>query len=463
MTETVLPDNKPPYQVPTMAEVNALLPNGLTVISTFAGAGGSSLGYRMAGFRVLAACEFVPHAVECYRLNATPETVLLTEDIRQLTGEAICQAAGVAVGVLDVLDGSPPCQPFSTAGKREATWGKVRQYGDHAQRADDLFFEFIRLVKEMKPKVFVAENVSGLVKGTAKGYFKEILTAMKAAGYRTTCRVLDAQWLGVPQMRQRVIFIGVREDLKTEPAFPKPLSYRYSLREALPYILQHGTAPSHADWEASGRDAEATMVDSSLQPAPCITALAGERQNKGIGLVIEGANGFNSHGGYGVDQPMATVQAGRPGRVSRPEAAARVIHDTGGWVVDHDVTDQPCPTVTVGVNSLNACHYRVEEPYELLPPSRQKPGAFNTTKLTLDSPCPTVTVGSPGNDLAVPIPARTERRKFTIDELKAVCSFPADFRMTGSYAEQWARLGNAVPPLMMKAIASVIRDEVLAR
>src|SRR5207249_1070705 len=145
-------------------------------------------------------------------------------------------ALGKKAGEIDVLEGSPPCASFSTAGKREKGWGKIKAYSDTRQRTDDLFFEFARLLEGLQPRVFVAENVSGLVKGTAKGFFLRILAALKACGYSVRARVLDAQWLGVPQARQRLIFIGVRADLGTEPIFPKPLPYRYSVREALPQL-----------------------------------------------------------------------------------------------------------------------------------------------------------------------------------------------------------------------------------
>ncbi len=112
-----------------------------------------------------------------------------------------------------MLDGSPPCASFSTAGKREEGWGKVKLYSDARQRTDDLFFEYARILKGLQPKVFVAENVAGLVRGTAKGYFKLILAELKDCGYRVEARLLDARWLGVPQMRERVIFVGVRNDL----------------------------------------------------------------------------------------------------------------------------------------------------------------------------------------------------------------------------------------------------------
>jgi DNA (cytosine-5)-methyltransferase 1 len=152
---------KPPYLVPSMAEVMALPPNGYRVISTFAGAGGSSTGYRMAGFKVIWANEFVTAARETYGANMDSATILDGRDIREVDPAEILEATGLEVGELDVLDGSPPCASFSTAGKGAKEWGKVRSYSDTSQRTDDLFLEYARLVAGLKPKVFVAENVSG--------------------------------------------------------------------------------------------------------------------------------------------------------------------------------------------------------------------------------------------------------------------------------------------------------------
>jgi site-specific DNA-cytosine methylase len=116
---------------------------------------------------------------------------------------------------------------------------------------------------------------------------------------------------------------------------------------------------------------------------------------------------------------------------------------------------------------------------EQLPPSILKAGAYAVQDVQPDKPCPTVTIGLPGNDLAVlnsedarPCRAVTGndsfgsrgvvKRKFTIAELKRICAFPDDFILKGSYAQQWERLGNSVPPVMMKIIAEVIRDEILS-
>ena len=273
--------SKPPYAVPSMEQIRSMPWNGFNAISTFSGCGGSSTGYRMAGFKILWASEFIDAARESYAANKAPYTILDGRDIRQVQATDILQAINMKPGELDLFDGSPPCASFSTAGKREAGWGKIKKYSDKAQRTDDLFFEFSRLVRGVQPKTFVAENVSGLVKGTAKGYFLEILKELKSCGYRVSCKVLDAQWLGVPQARQRTIFIGVREDFGIDPVHPKPLAYRYSVRDALPWIVRHGTAPPHADYVASGRNNETTMVDSSRNACPTITT----SENKGVGHV----------------------------------------------------------------------------------------------------------------------------------------------------------------------------------
>lgn len=224
---------KPPYKVPSMDEIRDIPWNGYNVVSTFSGGGGSCLGYRMAGYHVLWANEFVEEAQKTYRANH-PETILDTNDIRKVTADDILLAIHKKQGEIDLFDGSPPCCAFSTAGRREKGWGQERAYSDgKSQQIENLFFEYIRLLKGLQPKTFIAENVSGLVKGTALGYFKEFLREMKKCGYRVKAQLLNAKWLGVPQSRERLIFCGVREDLNVDPVYPKPEAYSYTIRDAL--------------------------------------------------------------------------------------------------------------------------------------------------------------------------------------------------------------------------------------
>lgn len=397
--------------------------NGYTVVSTFSGGGGSCLGFEMAGYRILWANEFIPAAQKVYRANHSGVR-LDTRDIRTIQPDEILKAIRRRRGEIDVLEGSPPCASFSTAGKREKGWGKVKKYSDTAQRVDDLFFEFARLLVELQPRVFVAENVSGLVKGAAKGYFKQILAALKDCGYRVQAKLLDAQWLGVPQMRQRIIFIGVRADLNLAPVFPKPLPYRYSVRDALPWIAEVGY--------------------SKINERRFITD-------------------------FRADKPAPTIPASKEGG-SYPNyfVNARAVEDTGGQWGKGEFTDEPAPTVRAsGVGHLyieqetDISRYAIGDEWEKLKPGEQSAKYFNLVKPALDGPCPTVLATSGGYPSAAQALHPTEKRKFSIAELKGICGFPDDFVLTGTYAQQWERLGRAVPPVMMYHIARAIKEGIL--
>ena len=200
-----------------------------TVISTFAGCGGSSLGYSMSGFQELLAVEWDQNAVDTFKLNF-PEVPVYHGDIAKLSVEEVLKMTGLKEGELDVFDGSPPCQGFSTAGKRNM-----------ADSRNQLFKEYVRLLRGLKPKVFVMENVSGMVKGKMKLIFAEILQELKASGYQVSARLMNAMYFNVPQSRQRMIFIGVRDDLGIEPSHPKVESGVYVLSSALidtpPYMV----------------------------------------------------------------------------------------------------------------------------------------------------------------------------------------------------------------------------------
>jgi len=192
----------------------------LTVISLFCGAGGSSLGYQWAGFKELLAIDFDKNAHETFKMNFDCPAWL--RDVKTVTAKEVMDFCKIKEGELDILDGSPPCQGFSTAGKRQV-------FDDR----NDLFKEYVRLIEGLKPKVFVMENVSGMIKGKMKGKFKEILLTLKALPYQVKCKLMNAKYYQVPQSRERLIFIGVRNDLGVEPSFPIPGKKLITVREAL--------------------------------------------------------------------------------------------------------------------------------------------------------------------------------------------------------------------------------------
>lgn len=219
-----------------MKEINQVKPNGFKVVSTFSGGGGSCLGYRMCGYKVLWANEFIPEAARTYKANHL-HSIMDERDIRTIKPEEILEAINMESGDIDLFDGSPPCSAFSAAGSRHKNWGKEKAYSDKKQsNVEDLFFEYARILEGLQPKVFVAENVEGLITGKTKGYFKDIIKRLKECGYKVTAKVINAKWLGVPQNRKRLIFIGVRNDLWKEEyknyTHPKPFDYLVTLSEA---------------------------------------------------------------------------------------------------------------------------------------------------------------------------------------------------------------------------------------
>src|SRR3990167_2625313 len=156
--------------------------NAPTAISLFAGCGGSSLGYSIAGFRELLAVEWDRNAIDTFHLNF-PDIEIYTGDICSLTVDKILRITGLKPGELDILDGSPPCQGFSTAGKRQMTDSR-----------NQLFKSFVSLINGLQPKVFVMENVQGQIKGDMKGIFKEIITSLRELNYKVKVKLMNSKY-----------------------------------------------------------------------------------------------------------------------------------------------------------------------------------------------------------------------------------------------------------------------------
>jgi len=304
----------------------------LTVISTFAGCGGSSLGYKWAGFRELLAIDSEPHAVETFKLNF-PGVDVWQADIRKVTAAAILKRTGIKKGELDVLDGSPPCQGFSTAGKRKVT--DVR---------NDLAWEFIRLIDGLNPRAFVMENVSGMAKGGMRGRFNEILAGLKATGYRVEVRKLNAMYYGVPQSRERIIFIGMRE--RQEIEWPKRQAI-ITARDALDGCSSDGIPPR--------TDTKGNRLADNTRP--------GDSNSEHFSIL----------------------------RIAR---------------------NRPAPTVPKSVTPNGTSQYL----------------------------------------------HFSEKRLCSIREISRLQTFGDEFRFVGSFTDQWARIGNAVPPKMMQAIAECVKE-----
>ncbi len=182
------------------------------VIDLFSGAGGTALGFHHAGLDHTLLVEFDKYAAATLKLNH-PDWNVLCQDVREVDFSGF-QA--------DVVEGGFPCQAFSSAGKKmgfEDTRGT-------------LFFDFARCIKQVKPKIVIGENVKGLLQHEAGKTLQVMVNALKEIGYRVAFKIVRSQYLDVPQKRERLIILGIRNDLKIPFIFPKERNYTISLREA---------------------------------------------------------------------------------------------------------------------------------------------------------------------------------------------------------------------------------------
>lgn len=196
------------WRLPDLAKVEK---NGKRVFSCFSCGGGSTMGYKLAGYEVLGNCEIDPKMMDIYQANHHPRFPFLMDVRDFLKLDDIPEE----LYDLDILDGSPPCTTFSMAGEREKNWGKAKKFreGQKAQTLDDLSFVFLDVVEKLRPRVVVMENVKGITIGKARGYCNEIIKRFKALGYVPQVFILNAATMGVPQRRERAFFIAQRADL----------------------------------------------------------------------------------------------------------------------------------------------------------------------------------------------------------------------------------------------------------
>lgn len=195
-----------------LSDLKKINKNGYKVFSCFSCGGGSSMGYKLAGYEVIGNCEIDKNMNKLYLENFSVKYnyEMGVQEFKNL--ENLPQD----LFNIDILDGSPPCSTFSIAGEREKNWSKEKKFreGQEKQVLSDLFFDFIDIVERLKPKVIIAENVKGIIAGNAKGYVNAIIKRLNNIGYDTQIFLLNAATMGVPQRRERVFFIGKRKDLK---------------------------------------------------------------------------------------------------------------------------------------------------------------------------------------------------------------------------------------------------------
>jgi DNA (cytosine-5)-methyltransferase 1 len=361
-------------------------------IDLFAGAGGLSLGFEAAGFDVVAAVEIDPIHCAAHKFNF-PHTATICKSVIDVTGDEIRKRAAIGKKEIDVVFGGAPCQGFSLIGKRALD-----------DPRNQLVYHFVRLVKELKPKHFVFENVKGLTVGTHRQFLQEIVEAFQACGYELLLpyKVLNAADFGVPQSRHRLFLMGTRKGLKL-PSYPEP-SGRATVKQAIADLPEAESFP-----ELMNRD----WVKAKFgRPSPYAAVLRGKADD--------------------------------PKNFSHPRAFDASILTSSTLTVHTELSKKRFAETLNGENE---------------PISR-------FLKLNPDGVCNTLRAGTASDRGAFTSPRPIHPftpRVITVREAARLHSYPDWFRFHATKWHGFRQIGNSVPPYLARAVASKLIEALGAK
>ena len=369
-------------------------------ISFFAGGGGSSSGYKLAGGKCLFVNEFQQVAVDDY-LNNWPDTPHICGDIKDVTGEQIMQMTGLKKGELDILDGSPPCPPFSMSGTKQKGWGKEKvAYGMKQKNIEDLTWEQIRIANEMQPKVIICENVKGLTMSYAMGHLQRMVNDFEACGYTTVWKVLKGQFFGVPQKRERVFIVSVRNDVLD--------------KINLPFML----------------------LDSKIYPQP------------------------ESHMST-IEEAIGDLQSNEDNK-KEAEVLREAMKKSAKYKWLKRMAKNPEKVMSVGDDVVGPWFDKMIAHRKKLgkPVPKRKNSFFQSRRVPWNQASHTLSEQGLMTSLAVHLHP-SEDRVFTTKEAARIMSLPDDYKFTGTLNENLARIGLMVAPLCMKYLVDNIYKNIL--
>ena len=370
-----------------------------TYISFFAGGGGSSSGYKLAGGDCKFVNEFQQVAVDTY-LENWPGTPHICGDIKNVTGQQIMEMTGIKEGELDILDGSPPCPPFSMSGTKQKGWGKEKTaYGMKQKNIEDLTWEQIRIAGDMKPRVIVCENVKGLTMEYASEHLTRMVNDFEKLGYTTVYKVLKGHEQGVPQKRERVFIVSVRNDVLDDIG--------------MPFMLLSGLFPEPEKEFASIRDA---IND----------------------LQMNNENSVEAH------ELVETMKKGAK------------------WKWLKRLEKNPDKVVSVGDDVVGPWYDKVIAHRKKMGKSipDRKSSFFQSRRVPWNQASHTLSEQGLQTSLAVHLHPE-EDRVFTTKESARIMTLPDDYKLTGTLNEKLARIGLMVAPICMKYLADEIYKQIL--
>ncbi|MCM1064305.1 MAG: DNA cytosine methyltransferase [Eubacterium sp.] len=390
-----------------------MMDNTLTMLDLFAGAGGLSEGLSEAGFHSLFASEVVPVYADTYKLNH-PGSKVITADIRSLDAEAVLADLGLERGQLDLLAGGPPCQGFSIN-------APVRSILD---QRNHLFKEYLRFVDAFAPRAVLIENVPGLVSFEHGATLHAILDALAQLGYGADVRILGAAYYGVPQMRWRTIILGLRGKTLPSAAFPEPI-YHAPIRPNFTTTFDGQMLVKFPTQKVSAAFTTVKEAIGDLPPLAC-----GERGKEVKEYISEPFCGYQrrarigSPGIYNHEAPRLS-----PINLER----LKYIKPGGNW------TDIPDDLLPMGMKRANRGDHTKRY-------GRVTADGLASTILTKCDPH----WGAYFH--------YEQDRSFTVREAARIQSFADHYIFTGTMAEQFAQVGNAVPPLLAEAVGMTLKS-----
>ena len=370
-------------------------------ITFFAGGGGSSCGYKLSGGDCLFMNEFQQVAVDDYLANFPETPHHICDDIKNVTGQQIMEMTGLKVGELDLLDGSPPCRPFSMSGTKQKGWGKEKTaYGMKQKNIEDLTWEQIRIANEMQPKVIVCENVKGLTMSYAQEHLQRMVNDFEKCGYTTVYKVLKGHQQGVPQKRERVFIVSVRNDVLD--------------KIGLPFML----------------------LESSVFPEP-------EEEFATIQDAIGDLKHNNANASEAVELCDAMKKSAKYKWLKRlqknPDRVMSVGDDVVGPWYDKVIAHRKKMGKTV--------------------PER-KSSFYQSRRVPYNQASHTLSEQGLMTSLAVHLHPE-EDRVFTTKESARIMTLPDDYIFTGTLNQNLARIGLMVAPLCLKYLADNIYENIL--
>lgn len=416
-----------------------------TVIDLFSGAGGITEGFKWAGFDVVASLEWDHDACDTHRANH-PDTTVIEGDIRNpVTKRELTKAIGRKQ--VDIIVGGPPCQGFSLMGTRLGTNKQLGRFIDDPRNA--LYREFVRIVKKHNPKMFIMENVPGLFsykKGLLK---KQIIQDFNRIGYKVSVDILNAADYGVPQLRNRVIFIGNRLDV--ENVYPEKTNYDSE------GIMKKGRKKIG--------DTESELFD--------ISKLVQCKNRKPYIKLWEAISDLPSlRAGKGINERVDYAKAAESDHQRFMRNPSKFINDYENSVIrGHDKTEGVYNHQCRRHNVLDVRRYAaleeggifVDLPHGLRNGEMPKHFKDKYRKLHSQKPSYTIVAHLYKDGNAFVHSDKKQARTLTVREAARIQSFPDDFFFCNSRTSQFKQVGNAVPPLLAYHIALAVKKILHSR